>query len=573
MADRTNLFDNSSFISNNAESITAQAQAQDKRFMAQKEQSIPQFQGYQELQGEARAQAHNSPDRPQIHIVDMSYVAHRYSHVEAVMTAQVPVIDPATGIKRLQDIPTKIQNFALKFLRDVSRGGQEYLGVVFDKPIPSRRGYLYKMYPTPADQESARYKAGRTTNRALINDSEMVRGMLTQAGIPTYTVQDFESDDLFVPLIEACRERLPGVHINLYTNDVDILPLVAEDVSVWIYNRNVQFSEFSERTISSHFEVTPRTYSEYVSNLYQHRKAGITLPYNLVLLDKILCGDSSDNIPAISPRRASTNKRKVEFYQKLEEQHKAGLLDLTTLFTYNGDVNAMYTHLADYLLDDVVKTRLQEVFTAQGIPIYIANPTWCATNPDGSLSAVALFDECFNPHQQVLELLHGDPATEAYLLPSTYKKRLTKAGILSAPLFPPLGNATTQPANPASPLGNATDSTASPSDPNQQTPLSVFDPSILVGISEFPSCTVAMASALGLKDSDPSKFRGVGDDYLGGLLQLGRAFKNYTVMNLNGDLGGSRQPIHHSLIKNVPQMFSLESLQQQASFLRINLMR
>ena len=95
-------------------------------------------------------------------------------------------------------------------------------------------------------------------------------------------------------MVQRIKEEDTKTPIDIITNDSDLLPLVDEQVSVYIRGTR-QFSEEGCPEHRLYFQVTPRTWDEYLSYASAYR--GFKIPYNSMLLFKLIRGDKSDNIP------------------------------------------------------------------------------------------------------------------------------------------------------------------------------------------------------------------------------------------------------------------------------------
>lgn len=126
----------------------------------------------------------------------------------------------------------------------------------------------------------------------------MTFDILSEAGIATVKADNYEADDLVFAAIQKAKELYPGVPIDVITNDVDLVPLVDSVVSVFLRSKKGTYSKSKEYERLHYIQITPENYQEVVENLSRYKN--FFVPYNSVLLHKLLRGDPSDNLPGIS---------------------------------------------------------------------------------------------------------------------------------------------------------------------------------------------------------------------------------------------------------------------------------
>lgn len=161
----------------------------------------------------------------------------------------------------------EIEGFRKQFLKE---GHNVKVSVCFDAPSMRKE----------VDHE---YKSNRV-NKLSDEDFDrinMIREMLTVAGYNTYFIPGYEADDIIANILNQYEDDFDFNVV--YTPDMDLMVHVNDKVGV------MRFKVFKGYTA-----VNKKNYSSYCSNEYK-----CTIPYNGLLMYKILCGDKSDVIAGI----------------------------------------------------------------------------------------------------------------------------------------------------------------------------------------------------------------------------------------------------------------------------------
>ena len=267
-------------------------------------------------------------------IVDFNHRAHMYLNngfnpsVTMKINGEQVVID------------TAIQSGFIKDVHRWSKGGYYPTVVCMDSPVPVRKAYFAREFGMSVGT-AAEYKGGREKQSEKFYDSiAMTQDMLTRAGIFCVKRHNYEADDLIFACIKKAKQQYPGMPIDIMTNDADILPLVDDTVSVFLRSKKGTYADSEEYERAHYIQVTPRTYQKFVEDLSSYKK--FLVPYNTLLLHKILRGDSSDNISSIKDIK---KEFPPTFYNELMRymlrDNEAGNIDLANLFRY-GEPTAIY---------------------------------------------------------------------------------------------------------------------------------------------------------------------------------------------------------------------------------------
>ena len=267
-------------------------------------------------------------------IVDFNHRAHMYLNngfnpsVTMKINGEQVVID------------TAIQSGFIKDVHRWSKGGYYHTVVCMDSPVPVRKAYFAREFGMSVGT-AAEYKGGREKQSEKFYDSiAMTQDMLTRAGIFCVKRHNYEADDLIFACIKKAKQQYPDMPIDIMTNDADLLPLVDDTVSVFLRSKKGTYAESEEYERAHYIQVTPRTYQKFVEDLSSYKK--FLIPYNTLLLHKILRGDSSDNIKSIKDIKKEFPPL---FYNELMgymlRDNAAGNIDLGNLFRY-GEPTVVY---------------------------------------------------------------------------------------------------------------------------------------------------------------------------------------------------------------------------------------
>lgn len=267
-------------------------------------------------------------------IVDFNHRAHMYLN-----SGYNPSVTMRVNGEQVV-IDTAIQNGFIKDVNRWSKGGYYPTVVCMDSPVPVRKAYFAREFGMSVGT-AAEYKGDREKkSEKFYNSIAMTKDMLTRAGIFCVKRHNYEADDLIFACIKKAKQQYPGMPIDIMTNDADLLPLVDDTVSVFLRSKKGTYAESEEYERMHYVQVTPRTYQKFVEDLSSYKK--FLIPYNTLLLHKILRGDSSDNISSIKDIK---KEFPPTFYNKLMgymlRDNEAGRIDLANLFRY-GEPTVVY---------------------------------------------------------------------------------------------------------------------------------------------------------------------------------------------------------------------------------------
>jgi DNA polymerase-1 len=128
--------------------------------------------------------------------------------------------------------------------------------------------------------------------------------LLRKGGVTVLKGEGYEADDLVKAAVDRAKVDYPDLPIHVVTGDADLVPLVDEQVSVFLTSRKTTYAECKAWEKNHYVQITPKNYQEILEDLSSYRT--IKVPYNTLLLAKCLRGDKSDDIagyPKFTPTK------------------------------------------------------------------------------------------------------------------------------------------------------------------------------------------------------------------------------------------------------------------------------
>jgi DNA polymerase-1 len=254
-------------------------------------------------------------------IVDFNHMVHTYANSSHRLSE---VIDG-------ERVDTTIQSGTIKAIHKWSRGGCNPTAVCFDSPVAIKKSYFAEALGMDTQTEKE-YKGGRKGLGGDIYETmDAIKKMLMRSGVSCYKAENYEADDLISACVDRAKEQYPGMPIDIITNDADILPLVDEQVSVFLRSKKMTWAESKELIKPKYVQVKPENLQEVVEGMSAFK--GFKIPYNTVLLHKLLRGDSSDNINTDSVKEVSKLFPPKKFNEMIDRMEEANV-DFSKLFRY-----------------------------------------------------------------------------------------------------------------------------------------------------------------------------------------------------------------------------------------------
>lgn len=310
-------------------------------------------------------------------LVDVSHIAFNFWSVQQQMTWNVStdVINsmcdkwykstgdngylqmkyPLTsGSTVLED--TRIPTGIIKNIWRWSNYGNNVVIPCFDRPCGSRKAVLRNTF-------QANYKEGRSHNYGIRKGLENAERILRLGGVPVLSQDNYEADDLISACVTAFYDKFDK--IDVITGDFDLLPLVDDKVSVFLRCRKDTYAEEARLKKNKYVQVTPNSYGDI--GFHWTKCSKVELPYNSILLQKMLQGDESDAIPGIM-KETSTGRLMRKYpdkkYGELIKQMESDGVDFGSVFRYDTLPSFSKTKLRDVLSEYLTE---EDVAHAMGL--------------------------------------------------------------------------------------------------------------------------------------------------------------------------------------------------------------
>jgi DNA polymerase-1 len=199
------------------------------------------------------------------------------------------------GLRTSRGIPTSVCYGFLKSLLDMMEAEKPQLAAVaFDLEQPTFRH--------KADDS---YKDGRPeTPEGFLEDVQNLKELLTAFGLPIFTAEGFEADDVIGTL--AIKAIAAGYRVKILSGDQDLFQLIDPEEAITVLHLSSAFARGSRNGMAKEFKT-------------EDVKAKLDILPTQVIDYKALCGDSSDNIPGVKGIGAKTAAKLLNEYGSLDE--------------------------------------------------------------------------------------------------------------------------------------------------------------------------------------------------------------------------------------------------------------
>ncbi len=269
----------------------------------------------------------STKDLRRILIIDVTHMFYKYAYGGAKRLSTTIMVDGYPV-----EMDTTLPTYSIKAIHRWSQYGYYPTVVCFDSRGCglSRRAYFATQAEETGVPTQTGYKAKRDTQDGLFYDGvNLSMNLLRQGGVTALSAEGYEADDLVKAAVDKAKREYPNLPIDVVTSDVDLVPLVDYQVSVFLSSRKDTYAETKDLEKKGYVQITPYNYQEYMEGLSAMSK--LKVPYNTVLLTKLLRGDKSDNIdgyPKFTPTK----------YKKLIEQLEEDKVDLSDICRYDNPI-------------------------------------------------------------------------------------------------------------------------------------------------------------------------------------------------------------------------------------------
>lgn len=289
-----------------------------------------------------------------IMIIDYQHLAYK-----TFAPSITPLFKPMMVDGVMKQINTTIPTYTIKSIWNYSGKGSIRCAVTLEGGASSRESYFESL--------GVEYKAGREKlSPQMRKGIDLAIQLMLDGGVSCYRSAGFESDDQIYTLVRAIKESGYTEPVYIVTNDHDMLPLVDKQVSVYLRSTRTVSMGASPK-LKGYFQVTPESWDDftYLSTRYgKSGQNGYIVPYNSVMLFKMLRGDASDSIKGIKGYGAKK-------YNKVIQQMLDDDVSFETIFRYENDWDVLEKVLQHYF-DEATLGEMKNIFN--GIRLKLVRP-------------------------------------------------------------------------------------------------------------------------------------------------------------------------------------------------------
>ena len=245
-------------------------------------------------------------DKRRVVIVDFQHLAYSFAFGGATALSATLQIN---GVPKIVD--TTIPAYSIKMLHRWADKGFNPLVVCFDGQgsTRSKKYYFASKNGVTNNGTAVGYKEDRSSQSSKFYEGiNLTQNFLIQGGVCCLRAENYEADDLIKAAVDKAKIQYPNLPIDIMTGDQDLVPLVDDQVSVFLRSRKMTWAVSKELERAHYVQLTPANYQEYMETLTDFKN--LSVPYNTVLLKKLLRGKKADNIPAI-PKLTPTKYNKI----------------------------------------------------------------------------------------------------------------------------------------------------------------------------------------------------------------------------------------------------------------------
>lgn len=273
----------------------------------------------------------------------MRYVLIDYMHLAHRCIVAEPLSVNVMINNELTVVDTTIPNYTIKNIYKYSGNGLFHTGVFFEGGSEYRKNY----FKEHGSEDGQGYKGDRAQQKgSFYTGINLAMQLMSQGKVSLYRAAGYEADDLIYNMILRIKETDTTTPIDVITNDADLLPLVDDQVSVYIRGTR-EYNEDGCPTRRLYYQVTPRSWEDYLS--YSSAYKNFKIPYNSMLLFKLIRGDKSDNVAA-SVKGYGGKKYSILMEKMIEDG-----VDFPNVFRYGVDFDSvMKPVLSKYFAEDEV---------------------------------------------------------------------------------------------------------------------------------------------------------------------------------------------------------------------------
>ena len=220
-------------------------------------------------------------------VVDFNHLVHKYFQgmraKNVTLTAEVSVerVDAMGSIYTENVVvDTTVLSAMLKFFANrLSGEGYNPMVICADSKIWSRKEYMKDLLKR--EGKGGTYKSGRPKLAPdWWSSAELCLTLLKKIGVCVLKKDNYEADDLIAEAVRVAKLQYPNNPVCVLTGDLDMVPLVDEQVSVYMYPATQTFAEQGYPELNNYEQITPRTYKRMLERKSSVKKLGGFANYN-----------------------------------------------------------------------------------------------------------------------------------------------------------------------------------------------------------------------------------------------------------------------------------------------------
>lgn len=260
-------------------------------------------------------------------IIDFNHMAYNVAYGAVSLTSTL-VVD---GVPQVVD--TTIPALTIKTIHRWANKGLNPTAVCFDtKGSGKYRSNYFKAESKKHESSAIEYKSSRSSaGEKFFTGVNLTANFLHRGGVACYKNEGYEADDLVKACVDRAKELYPTLPIHVITGDTDLLPLVDEQVSVFLRSRTSTYAVEKQWERNKYVQITPESYQGFAENLTVFKTSKLCVPYNTVLLAKMLRGDKTDELPG-------KPDWKPKIYNTLIDYMIRDGVDIGNLFRYGNSI-------------------------------------------------------------------------------------------------------------------------------------------------------------------------------------------------------------------------------------------
>lgn len=292
--------------------------------------------------------------KEKIFLIDVSHIIYSYYSIYG-FKEDIDYKLSSDG-KKVKILNTKPFEYLFSFLNHVSGNGTHRIVIIGDRSQKSRIEYFKRL-----SHIEDGYKEHRKKDLGRIMFKKVFEAILKASEHKMIYRDNFEADDILFEVINTLKNE--DLEIYFLANDFDLVPLIDDNVHFF---RKVKFKDtsslYSHPRINGYSLITKESYEDYFKNVYTTKN--LKVPYNTMLLVKMIRGDKSDNIPGI---KGVTPKKYNAFIENLETKHS----DFIDYFKYynwgrefvNINTDKKYSKLNEVPIEELKNKEIKAFFT------------------------------------------------------------------------------------------------------------------------------------------------------------------------------------------------------------------